>query len=159
MRIKLTFILLSITLAACAPEMFGTPPVDNTPATLRGQVDMSSAPPYLNDPVLGSAPLAVVFFNLDNGAHWYVQTTQGDPTFEINVPPGAYQVVAYGHGVEDLSYVAAGYTGKNPSCGQELKIVTVEPGADIHNIAIADWNWTCGGTAPRQDKPADVSIQ
>lgn len=158
MRFKLTILLLSIFLAGCTPEIFGTPPVDNTPATLSGQVDIATAPPYLNDPVLGSAPVVVVFFNLDIGMHWYTQTAQGDPTFDITVPPGTYQVVAYGPGVGDLPYVAAGYTGENPSCGRELKTVTVEPGADLNNIIIADWNWTCSGTAPRQDKPVDVPI-
>jgi len=164
MRIKLPLILLvilwgaAVFLAACTPEMFGTPPVANTPATISGQVDMSTAPPYLNDPVLGSVPVTVVFFNLDNGMHWYVQTMQSDPAFQASVPPGTYQVVAYGPGVGDLPYVAAGYTGENPSCGKELKTITVQPGAQIEDIVIADWNWTCDGTAPRQDKPADIHL-
>ena len=156
MRIKLIFILLSLILAACVSEMIGTPPVDNTPATISGQVDMSSAPPYLNDPVNGSAAVVVVFFNLDSGMYWHIQTKQGDSSFQVRVPPGNYQVVAYGAGVGDVPYVAAGYTGRPSSCGQPLKTITVEPGAGIGDIIIADWNWTCNGTAVRSDKPADI---
>ena len=164
MRIKRPLILLASLLgvaaflATCTPDMLGTPPVDNTPATISGQVDMSTSPPYLNDPVLGSAGVTVVFFNLDNSTHWYVQTTQGDHTFQVSVPPGTYQLVAYGPGVGNLPYVAAGYTGMEPSCGKELKTIIVRPGTQIEDIVIADWNWTCDGTAPRQDKPADVPL-
>jgi len=164
MRIKQLFILIAslwgvaVFLAACTPEMFSTPPVDNSPALISGQVDMSTAPPYLNDPVLGSLAMTVVFFNLDNGMHWYEQTTQGDPSFQASIPPGTYQVVAYGIGVGDLPFVVAGYTGEDPSCGKELKTITVQPGTQIEDIVIADWNWTCDGTAQRQDKPADVPL-
>ena len=132
---------------------------DKIPGVIRGWVDMSAAPPYLNDPNTGSSPVVVTFFNLDDGSYWYIQTSlTGHPNFQMTVPPGNYQVVAYGRGVADLPYVSAGYTGKNPSCGQALKSITVGPNARVNDIIIADWNWACGGTAERPLKPSDVPI-
>lgn len=132
---------------------------DKAPGLISGWVDMSTAPPYLNDPVVGSSPVVVTFFNLDDGTYWYIQTSlTGHPNYQMTVTPGNYQVVAYGRGVGDTPYVAAGYTGENPSCGQALKPVNVEPNARVNAIVIADWNWTCGGTAERPSKPADVPI-
>lgn len=132
---------------------------DNIPGVISGYVDMSTAPPYLNDPVAGSSPVVVTFFNLDDGTYWYIQTSlTGHPNYQMTVSPGNYQVVAYGKGVGGEPYVAAGYTGENPSCGQALKTIAVAPNAQVADIVIADWNWTCGGTASRPDKPNDVPI-
>jgi len=129
------------------------------PGVISGWVNMVSAPPYLNDPVLGSTPVVVTFFNLDNGTYWFIQTTlTGHPNYQMTVPPGNYQVVAYARGVGDVPYVTAGYTGSNPSCGQALKTITVGSNARVTDIVIADWNWTCGGSADRPDKPTDVPI-
>ncbi len=109
MRLKLTFVLLAVSLAACAPGTVSPTPTTEateTPTTfglINGRVDMSSAPPYLNDPVIGSAPVVVTFFNLDDGAYWYIQTSQaGHPDYQMSVPPGTYQIVAYGRGVGDV---------------------------------------------------------
>ena len=140
------------------PETPAAPSVDMTPGVISGFVDVSTAPPYLNDPILGSSAVVVAFFNLDDSTYWYIQTAPNDPSFQMTVPPGNYQVAAYGRGVADLPYVAAGYTGENPSCGRELKTVTVEPNTRINDIVIADWNWTCGGSAARPDKPADIPV-
>ena len=135
-------------------------PEDKTPGVISGMVDMASAPPYLKDSMSGgSSPVAVVFFNLSDGTYWWIHTSlTGHPYYQMTVSPGEYQVVAFAHGVGDLPYVAGGYTGQNPSCGKELKTVTMPPNGRVENIVIADWNWTCGGTAYRQPKPGGVPL-
>ncbi len=135
-------------------------PEDKTPGVISGMVDMSSAPPYLNDPMIGkSSPVAVVFFNLSDGTYWWIHTSlTGHPYYQMTITPGEYQVVAYAHGVGDIPYVTAGYTGQNPSCGKNLKTVTMGPNGRLENIVIADWNWTCGGTAYRPPKPSGVPL-
>jgi hypothetical protein len=133
---------------------------DETPGVISGMVAMESAPPYLNDPgTENSLPVAVVFFNLDDGTYWWIHTSlTGHPYYQMTVSPGIYQVVAYAKGVGGAAYVSAGYTGQNPSCGNNLKTVTVPPNGKAENIVIADWNWTCGGTAFRPDKPSGVPL-
>ena len=131
------------------------------PGVVSGMVDMASAPPYLNDPIVTGGvgvPVVVVAFNLDDGTYLWVDTTPTHPEFSLSLPPGRYQLVAYGYGVADVPYVTGGYTGTNPSCGQELLEVLVEPGGSVTGVEIADWNWACGGTAYRPSKPADVPI-
>ena len=131
---------------------------DNTPGVISGSVDISTAPPYLNDPVLGGSAVVVVFFNQDEGKWWWMHTTGLDQSFQMTVSPGYYQVAAYAQGVGDVAYVTGGYTGKNPSCGEAMKIVDVKPNQHINGIEIADWNWTCGGTASRPLKPDEVPL-
>ena len=133
---------------------------DKTPGVISGLVAMGSAPPYLNDPGTGnSMPVAVVFFNLDDGTYWWIHSSlTGHPNYQMTVSPGNYQVVAYAQGVGNVSYVAAGYTGQDPSCGKELKTVVVPPNGRVENINIADWNWSCGGSAYRPDKPSGVPL-
>ena len=137
-------------------------PDDQTPGVISGMVDLASAPPYLKSSYGaegGSSPVAVVFFNLSKGTYWWIHTSlTGHPYFQMTVTPGEYQVVAYAPGVGDIPYVAGGYTGQNPSCGKNLKTVTMLPNGRVENIVVADWNWTCGGTAYRQPKPADVPL-
>jgi hypothetical protein len=131
---------------------------DSTPGVISGMVDMSTAPPYLNDPMLGGSgtPVMVVFFNLDDSTYWWYHTALSHPNFQMTVTPGRYQIVAYAPGVGGVPYVTGGYTGSNPSCGLPLAEVTVAPNATVSGIQIADWNWTCGGDAYRPPKPADV---
>ncbi len=133
---------------------------DKTPGVISGKVEMASAPPYLNDPVSGhTSTVVVVFFNLDDSTWWYIDTgLTGHPYYQMTVPPGHYHVVAYAHGVGDVKYVTAGYTGNNPSCGEALKTVVVKPNETVSNITIADWNWSCGGNASRPAKPVEVPI-
>ena len=133
---------------------------DETPGVISGMVAMGSAPPYLNDPGTGnSMPVAVVFFNLEDGTYWWIHSSlTGHPYYQMTVPPGNYQVVAYAPGVDIVPYVTAGYTGQNPSCGKNLKTVVVPPNGKVENIVIADWNWTCGGSAYRPDKPDGVPL-
>ena len=137
------------------------PGLPQIPGVVSGMVDMASAPPYLNDPIVTSGvgvPVVVVAFNLDDGTYLWVDTTPTHPEFSLSLPPGRYQLVTYGYGVADVLYVTGGYTGTNPSCGQELLEVLVEPGGRVTGVEIADWNWACGGTAYRPSKPADVPI-
>jgi len=137
-----------------------TDPGDQTPGVISGMVDMGSAPPYLKDSMNGgSSPVAVVFFNLSDGTYWWIHTSlTGHPNYQMTVPPGNYQVVAYAPGVDIVPYVTGGYTGSNPSCGKNLKTVVVPPNGHVENIVIADWNWTCGGTASRPSKPGGVPL-
>ena len=131
-----------------------------TSGVISGMVAMASAPPYLNDPGTGnSSPVAVVFFNQDDGTYWWIHSSlTGHPYYQMTIPSGNYKVVAYAQGVGTVSYVVAGYTGQNPSCGNNLKNVVVPPNGKVENIVIADWNWTCGGTAYRPDKPGGVPL-
>jgi hypothetical protein len=134
---------------------------DLTPGVIAGMVDMRSAPPYLNDPIVTGGlgiPVVVVAFNLDDGTWRWFDTTPTHPNYELTVPPGDYRLVAYGMGVADIPYVSGGYTGQNPSCGLELLTVTVGPNQRVTGIDIADWNWTCLGTAYRPAKPDEVPI-
>ncbi len=133
---------------------------DKTPGVISGMVDMSSAPPYLKDSMNGgSSPVAVVFFNQSDGTYWWIHTSlTGHPYYQMTVSPGEYQVVAFAQGVGDVPYVSGGYTGQNPSCGKNLKTVTMPPNGRLENIVIADWNWTCGGTAYRPAKPGGVPL-
>ncbi len=135
-------------------------PDDQTPGVISGMVDMASAPPYLKDSMSGgSHPVAVVFFNLSDGTYWWIHTSlTGHPYYQMTISPGEYQVVAYAYGVVDMPYVEGGYTGQNPSCGKELKTVTMPPNGRVENIVIAYWNWTCGGTAYRPSKPGGVPL-
>jgi hypothetical protein len=135
-------------------------PEDQTPGVISGMVDMSSAPPYLMDSMNGgSSPVLVVFFNLSDGTYWWIHTSlTGHPYYQMTVSPGDYQVVAYAQGVGDMPYVSGGYTGQNPSCGRNLKTITMPPNGRVENIVIADWNWTCGGTASRPAKPGGVPL-
>ncbi|MEW6567912.1 MAG: hypothetical protein AB1449_07060 [Chloroflexota bacterium] len=135
-----------------------------TLASLSGRVDMASAPPYLNDPIVTGGlgvPVVVVAFNLDVGSWYWVDTTPTHPSYQLSVPAGRYYLVAYGQGLPslpDLPYVAGGYTGMNPSCGQLLLDVVVAAGEVRTGLDIADWNWSCGGTAYRPEKPDEVPI-
>jgi len=144
-------------------EILPTPtpdPEDKTPGVISGMVDMSSAPPYLKDSMNGgSSPVVVVFFNQSDGTYWWIHTSlTGHPYYQMTVSPGEYQVVAFAQGVGDVPYVSGGYTGQNPSCGKNLKTVTMPPNGRLENIVIADWNWTCGGTAYRPSKPGGVPL-
>jgi hypothetical protein len=134
-----------------------TESTDSTPGVISGLVDMSSAPPYLTDPMNpGGTPVITVFFNLDDGTYWWYHTAPTHPNFQMTVTPGRYQIVAYAPGVGGQPYVTAGYTGANPSCGLPLAEVTVTPNGTVSGIQIADWNWLCNGDAFRPPKPADV---
>jgi hypothetical protein len=133
----------------------------SVPGVIKGWVNMNSAPPYLVDsgPNSGSSmPVAVMFFNLDDNTWWWIHSTLTHPNYQMTVPPGDYHVVAYAQGVGDVPYVTGGYTGSDPSCGQELQVVHVAPETIVENIVIADWNWSCNGSAYRPDKPAEVPL-
>ncbi|MBN1267917.1 MAG: hypothetical protein JXA25_20665 [Anaerolineales bacterium] len=150
---------------APTPDIIPTGSTDSTeessvPGVIKGWVDMASAPPYLLDSYGSgsSTPVAVMFFNLDDGTWWWIHSTLTHPYYQMTVPPGDYHVVAYAQGVGDVAYVTGGYTGSDPSCGQALQVVHVPANTIVENIVIADWNWSCGGTAYRPEKPAEVPL-
>ena len=133
----------------------------SVPGVIAGMVDMSSAPPYLNDPITTDGvgvPVVVMFFHLEEDLWWWIHTTLTHPNYQMTVPPGNYHVVAYAQGVGGVPYVTGAYTGQNPSCGVELKAVHVGPNQYLQGIDIADWNWSCGGDAYRPEKPAEVPL-
>ena len=135
-------------------------PEPKIPGVISGWVDMAASPPYMKDPVVNpqGIPVVVMFFNQDDYTWWWFHTTATHPNFQMTVTPGDYLVVAYGRGVGGVPYVAAGYTGMNPSCGQALALVNVPSNGFVEGIVIADWNWNCGGTAYRPPKPDEVPL-
>jgi hypothetical protein len=144
-----------------APTLSPDERASSVPGVIAGMVDMSSAPPYLNDPIAtdgDGVPVVAMFFHLEEDLWWWIHTTLTHPYYQMTVPPGNYHVVAYAKGVGGVPYVTGAYTGQNPSCGQALKVVHVGPNQHLQGIDIADWNWACGGDAYRPDKPAEVPI-
>jgi len=149
------------TLAPTTSSPSASPTEEGVPGVISGFVDMGDAPPYLNDPhVYGGLgkPVTVMFFNVDDGSWWWIQTTPTHPYYQMTVPPGRYYVVAYGSGVGDIPYVTGAYTGSHPSCGQAVAVVEVGSNEHVENIVVDDWNWSCGGTAFRPAKPPEVPV-
>ncbi|MBN2388065.1 MAG: hypothetical protein JXB85_13695 [Anaerolineales bacterium] len=136
-------------------------PTSQTPGAISGFVAMAGAPPYLyDDPGSVHALVVVVAINQQTGAYQYDTTGEAySYAFTLpDLPPGNYWVVAYAQGVGDVEYVTAAYTGASPSCGQATGTIHLLPGQEIGNVPVNDWQWTCGGTADRPAKPADVPI-
>jgi len=123
-----------------------------------GIVDMRSAPPYLYDDHPPGSPASVVFFDLSSAMFLTVSTKNTHPDFSIDVFPGEYHVLAYSYGVGDVPYVSGAYTGIDPSCGQPMAVLEVLPDKPLSGVIINDWNWSCGGTAERLEKPEEVSL-
>jgi hypothetical protein len=123
-----------------------------------GIVDMSSAPPYLYDDHPPGSPASVVLFDVDSDMFFNVSTKNTHPYFSLDVYPGQYYVLAYSFGVEDVPYVSGAFTGMEPSCGQPMAVLNVLPDTPVTNLVINDWNWSCGGTAERLEKPEEISI-
>ena len=149
--------------AVIAALQTATPPgeagyTDFTPGVISGKVDFTNAPEYLYDEYDWVAPAAVVFFNQDNGTYWYNFTAHYYPEYQMTLPPGRYQVMAYAYNEDYTDYVSAAYTGKNPSCDEPLKDVIMPPNGIVDGIVITDWNWKCSGTAERPEKPAEIPI-
>ncbi|MDO9546490.1 MAG: hypothetical protein Q7J07_07045, partial [Pelolinea sp.] len=123
-----------------------------------GSVDMKSAPPYLYDDHLPGSLSSVVLFDLDSEMFYTVSTEKSNLSFSLNVFPGQYYILAYSYGVGDVPYVTGAYTGSDPSCGQPMAVINVLPDTPVSNLVINDWNWSCGGTAKRLEKPEEVSL-
>ena len=123
-----------------------------------GIVDMSSAPPYLYDDHPPGSPASVILFDLDSDMFFTVSTMNTHPYFSLDVDPGQYYVLAYSFGVQDVPYVSGAFTGVEPSCGQPMAVLNVLPDTPVTNLVINDWNWSCGGTAERLEKPEEVSL-
>ena len=123
-----------------------------------GIVDMSSAPPYLYDDHPPGSLSSVVLFDLDSDMFYTVSTKKTNLDFSLDVFPGQYYALAYSYGVGDVPYVTGAYTGNDPSCGQPMAVLKVLPDTPVINLIINDWNWSCGGTAKRLEKPEEVSL-
>jgi hypothetical protein len=125
---------------------------------ISGIVDMSSAPPYLYDDHSPGSPASVVLFDLNSEMFFTVSTKNTHPDFSLDVYPGQYYILAYSDGIEDVPYVSGAFTGIEPSCGQPMAVLNVLPDTPVTNLVINDWNWSCGGTAERLEKPEEVSL-
>lgn len=123
-----------------------------------GIADMSSAPPYLYDDHPPGSPASVVLFDLDSDMFFTVSTKNTHPDFTLDVYPGQYYVMAYSYGVGDVPYVSGAFTGVEPSCGQPMAVLNVLADTPVTNLIINDWNWSCGGTAGRLEKPEEISL-
>ena len=126
--------------------------------TVSGKVDMASAPPYLYDDHPPGSPAAVVLFNVGAPQIYWTNTAGTHPEFSLEVVPGSYYLFAYAQGVGEVPYVSAAFTGLDPSCGQPMQYIVVEPGKSVSDVLINDWNWSCGGTAERFEKPVEVPL-
>ncbi len=125
---------------------------------VEGIVDMSSAPPYLYDDHPPGSPASVVLFDLNSDMFFTVSTKNTHPNFSLDVYPGQYYALAYSYGVGDVAYVSGAFTGLEPSCGQPMAVLNILPDSPITNLMINDWNWSCGRTAERLEKPEEVSL-
>ena len=123
-----------------------------------GTVDMSTAPPYLFDDHPPGSPVTVVLSNVGAPQIFWTTTVSSHPNFSLDVVPGSYYVHAYAPGVGDVPYVTGAFTGLHPSCGQPLQYIIALSGKPVSGVVINDWNWSCGGTAERFEKPADVPL-
>ena len=123
-----------------------------------GVVDMSSAPPYLYDDHPPGSQSTVVLFDLNSEKFYSVSNQPEDLSFSMDVYPGQYYALAFSYGIGDIPYVTGAYTGNNPSCGQAMAVLNVLPDTPVKNLSINDWNWSCGGTAERLEKPEEVSL-
>jgi hypothetical protein len=132
--------------------------IDPSVGIISGQTDMTNAPDHLRDDYGWSSPVALVFFNLDDGTYWYMQDSWTHPDFQMTVTPGRYHVMAYSYSEDGTETVSAAYTGKNPFCDEPLAEVEIPPGSFVDGILINDWNWKCNGTAERPAKPPEVIL-
>ena len=141
---------------AVSPIQFSDPSVKLV--NISGVVDMRSAPPYLYDDQPPGSRSAVVLFDVNSDLFYYAFTQSDDLSFSLKVIPGQYYLTAYAYGVGDVPYVTGAYTGIDPSCGQQTAILNILPDKPVTNVIINDWNWSCGGTAERIEKPEEVTL-
>ena len=102
-------------------------PSETTPATVRGIITYQAPP----------TPASMLYFI--SGEHWYVQEVpSGSPvaTFELQLAPGTYQVVAFPVGSENLTNrPAAAY-----STGTGLGALTVAAGHVLEGVHVQNIN-------------------
>jgi hypothetical protein len=102
-------------------------PSETAPATVRGTITYQAPP----------APASMLYFI--SSEHWYAQEVPaGSPaaTFEIQVAPGTYQVVAFPVGSEyQANRPAAAY-----STGSGLGALTIAPGQVLEGIQVRNIN-------------------
>lgn len=83
----------------------------------------------------------VVAFDVNSSAYYYVQTVDGQGTYQIdNLPPGNYYVVAYLGGDPSAGYSQSVLCGLSVECtDHSLVTVTVTSGQVTNNINPQDW--------------------
>ncbi len=100
---------------------------ETAPATVRGTITYQAPP----------TPTSMLYFI--SGEHWYVQEVpSGSPvsSFELQVTPGTYQVVAFPAGTENqLNRPAAAYT-----IGSGIGVLTVAAGQVAEGIHVQNIN-------------------
>jgi hypothetical protein len=100
---------------------------ETAPATVRGTISYQSPP----------TPASVLYFI--SGEHWYIQEVPGRSpmaTFELQVAPGTYQVVAFPAGSENLANrPAAAYT-----TGSGIGALIVTAGQVVEGIHVQNIN-------------------
>ena len=98
--------------------------------------------------------LAVVFFNVDDGTWWWRGTAVNQTSYQMTVPVGRYQVVAYAEGGLAGGYTAAVPCGLTAAC-TDHSLLTVEVGSNerVTGINVADWYAPAGAFPP---KPSDI---
>jgi len=102
-------------------------PSETAPATVRGTITYQAPP----------TPASMLYFI--SSEHWYVQEVPGgspSATFELQVAPGTYQVVAFPVGSESLANrPAAAY-----STGSGIGALTVAAGQVVEGIRVQNIN-------------------
>lgn len=91
-------------------------------------------------------PMRVVAFRLDDGSSSFVETSAGQSTYELELPEGDYNIVAYTLGGDGFpAGLAGGYTKAVP-CGltadctdHTLIVVTVVVNTTLTDINPGDW--------------------
>lgn len=147
----------SATAAATAsPEPSAAPTSTQPPATIDADDDTpGTISGSLSYPSESIPPLAVVFFNQDDGTWWWIGTAQNQMSYQMTVPPGTYHVVAYASGDFAGGYSAAVPCGLSAGCtDHSLLDVVVAPNTDVTGIDPGDW-YAPAGTFP--SKPAAIS--
>lgn len=141
----------SATLAPTEPPPMptSTPTVTPTPTSTMAPAQPSDTPQQtgaisgkLSYPSEWIPAQRVVAFRLESNDYFYVETIDGQSSYQItDLPEGFYQVIAY---VIDGD-LSAGYT-KAVACGlsvectdHSLIIVQVSGGSDITDVAPVDW--------------------
>jgi hypothetical protein len=134
------------------PEPVGT----SSPGASMGQITG-----HLSYPSEAVPPLHIVAFRLESGTHFSVDTTLNQGTYEINVPPGTYNVIAYTIGGGGFpAGLPGGYTQMVPcgftvSCTDHTLIdVPVLAGQTVTGINPGDWYGVSNAFPPNPDAAA-----
>jgi len=87
----------------------------------------------------GSPALKIYALRVDRDAYYYVDSLEGAESYEIEVPPGKYEVIAYLDSFSPMAYWEATRCRLEPDCNPggsyfKLAVVTVAPGESVPRI-------------------------